>query len=322
VTAFVRPIDAHFDALRDWPYRPHDHTWDDLRVRYVDEGPVAGPVMLLVHGMPTWSYLYRTMIPGLVEAGYRCVAPDHLGFGRSDKPTDSAWYSTARHTEVLRSLIDRLDLRDVTLVCQDWGGPIGLAQVGAMPDRFRRLVVMNTWLHHRGYEYTDGARAWISMWLPGGVFDRKRPDVACVPLFSGELAPMDELLAAIADGTEPNLHGAAAMNYAAWAAPFRDLPDEAFNGARLFPLSSPVNDPDGEDATRQTRLYESLLAWPKPVHFVWGAADPVFTEDWGRTWATRMGATFDVLPTANHFLQNTHGEEVVRCLLRRIAQSP
>jgi haloalkane dehalogenase len=320
VTEFVRPIDAHFDALEDWSYHPHDHLWHDLRVRYVDEGPAEGPVMLLLHGMPTWAYLYRDMIPILVDAGYRCVAPDHLGFGRSDKPTDAAWYTIARHTEVLASLIAALDLDNVTLVCQDWGGPIGLAQAAQTPERFSRLVVMNTWLHHPGYEYTDGARAWISMWLPGGVFDRERPNVACVPLFSGEHAPMDELLTAVANGTEPVLDGAAARNYAGWAAPFRGLPDEAFNGARRFPLSIPLIDPDAGNAMTQTEHYRTLLAWPKPAHFVWGGADPVFTELSGRAWAELMGATFEVIPEANHFLQNTHGAEVAERILRRIAE--
>ncbi len=320
MTQFVRPIDAHFEALDDWPYTPHDHEWKDLRVRYVDEGPANGPVMLLLHGMPTWAYLYRNMIPQLVDAGYRCVAPDHLGFGRSDKPTDPAWYTIARHTEVLTSLITSLDLDDITLVCQDWGGPIGLAQVAMMPERFGRLVVMNTWLHHPEFEYTNGIRSWLGMWLAGGVFDRERPNVACVPLFSGELAPMEVLIAAVAAGDEPELEGLAAANYAGWAAPFRDLPDEAFNGARSFPLSIPLHDADSGNAIAQAAHYRTLLGWRKPAHFVWGGADPVFTEQWGRTWAARMGATFDVIPDANHFLQNTHGAEVVEHILRRIAE--
>ena len=316
----MRPIDAHFDALVDWPYPPHDHMWKDLRVRYVDEGPADAPVMLLLHGMPTWAYLYRDMIGPLCDAGYRCVAPDHLGFGRSDKPTDPAWYTIARHTEVLTSLINALDLDRVTLVCQDWGGPIGLAQAAMMPARFSRLVVMNTWLHHPGYEYTSAIGAWIAMWQDGGVFDRERPDVACVPLFSGELSPMEVLIGAVAAGTEPDLEGAAAANYAAWAAPFRDLGDEAFNGARAFPLSIPLNDVDSGNGVAQAAHYRTLLGWPKPAHFVWGGADPVFTEQWGRDWAEQMGASFDVIPDANHYLQNTHGAEVVELVLRQISQ--
>jgi haloalkane dehalogenase len=318
VTDFVRPLDAHFDALDDWPYAPRDHSWGDLRMRYVDEGPADAPVALLLHGMPTWGYLYRTMIPFFLDAGYRCVAPDHFGFGRSDKPIDPSWYSIARHTEVLSTLIRALDLSDVMLVAQDWGGPIGLAQVAEAPERFTRLVVMNTWLHHPGYEYSDGIRNWIAMWRDGGVFDRERPDVACVPLFSGELAPMETLLAAVVAGEEPLLEGDAAANYAAWAAPFRGLGDEAFHGARAFPLSIPLIDPERGNAAAQADHYRALQEMRLPTHVVWGGADPVFTTAWGREWAQRMGATFDLIAEANHFLQNTHGETVARIVLRRI----
>lgn len=319
MTEFVRTDDRHFDALDDWPYGPRYHHWKDLRVHYVDEGPVDGPVMLLLHGMPTWAYLYRTMIPVLVGAGYRCIAPDHLGFGRSDKPTDANWYSIARHTEVLTSLITSLDLHDVTLVCQDWGGPIGLAQAATMPDRFGRLIVMNTWLHHPGYEYTDAIRNWIAAWRDGGPFHRGRPNVALVPLISSAMVEPPIVFASLTTGAEPDLEGPAAGIYAGFAAPFRDLPDEAFNGARMFPLSIPANDYDSGNGAAQTMHYDALLGWNKPVHFVWGGADDVFTETWGRTWAERMGATFDLIPDANHFLQNTHGPLVADHILRRIA---
>lgn len=321
MTEYLRPRDVHFDELVDWPFPPHDHHWKDLRVRHVDEGPRDAPVMLLLHGMPTWAYLYRDMIPPLVEAGYRCIAPDHLGFGRSDKPTDPAWYSIARHTEVLTSLVTALDLRDVTLVCQDWGGPIGLAQAAMMPDRFRRLIVMNTWLHHPEFEYSPDIRNWIAMWHEGGVFHRERPNVACVPLLSGGLAPADVLFGAITGGVDPELEGDAARNYAAWAAPFRDLPDQAFNGARWFPLSIPLDDYDSGNGAAQTFHHRTLLSsWSNPVHFVWGGADPIFTETWGRAWAESMGATFDLLADAGHFLQNTHGAVIVDTILRRIAE--
>ena len=123
MTDFIRTPEGNFADLVSFPFEPRYHEWQDLRVHFVDEGERDDPVMLLLHGMPTWSYLYRDMIPGLVAAGYRCVAPDHLGFGRSDKPTDPFWYTIARHTEVLTSLITRLDLTDITLVCQDWADP-------------------------------------------------------------------------------------------------------------------------------------------------------------------------------------------------------
>lgn len=122
---FLRTPDSNFAELTDFPFTPYYHTWQDLRMHYVDEGPRDAPVMLLTHCMPTWSYLYRDMIPLLVQAGYGCITPDHMGFGRSDKPTDIHWYTIARHTEILTSLITKLDLKRIRLVCQDWGGPWG-----------------------------------------------------------------------------------------------------------------------------------------------------------------------------------------------------
>jgi len=320
MTDFVRSADRHFDELTDWSLEPRYHVWKDLRVHYIDEGPKDGPVMLLLHGMPTWAYLYRDIIPPLVGAGYRCIAPDHLGFGRSDKPTDANWYSIARHSEVLTSLIVALELSEVTMLCQDWGGPTGLAQAATMPERFARLIVMNTWLHHPEYVYSDGIKRWIAMWHEGGAFHRERPNAALVPLLSGRLAPPSEILSAVTSGSEPNLDAEAAINYAAWAAPFRELPDAAFNGARWFPLSIPLNDYDSGNGAAQTAHYGTLLGWRKPVHFVWGGADDVFEESWGRAWSGRMGATFDLIPEAGHFLQNTHGAEVADHVLRRIAE--
>ncbi len=319
MTEFLRTDDSHFDALDDWPYEPRYHRWKDMRVHYVDVGPADGPVMLLLHGMPTWGYLYRTMIPQLVDAGYRCIAPDHLGFGRSDKPTDANWFSIARHTEVLTSLITTLDLSDVTLVCQDWGGPIGLAQAATMPDRFVRLIIMNTWLHHPGYEYSEGIRKWIAGWHEGGLFHRDTPNVGLVPLLTDASIDRSVAFDALVAGREPVFEGDVARTYNGFAAPFRGLPDAALNGARWFPLSIPHNDVDSGNGAAQTMHYNLLLDAERPVHFVWGGADDVFVEAWGRTWADRMGATIDVIPEAAHFLQNTHGPEVVEHILRRIA---
>jgi len=120
MTDFIRTPEQNFAGLDDFPFSANYHSWQDLRLHYLDEGPKDGPVMLLAHGMPTWSYLYRDMIPLLVNAGYRCIAPDHLGFGKSDKPTDIHWYTIARPPGVLTSLIMALALQHITLVGQDW----------------------------------------------------------------------------------------------------------------------------------------------------------------------------------------------------------
>ena len=149
-------------TLPDYPFAAHFLEWEGLRMHYVDEPAIGRPrgTFLLLHGEPTWSYLYRHWIPRLTAAGYRCIAPDHIGFGGSDKPTDDEWYVIERHCEALRHLIDTLDVRDINLVVQDWGGPIGLRQAVDQPTRFTRLFILNTWLHHESMEYSDGVRWW------------------------------------------------------------------------------------------------------------------------------------------------------------------
>ena len=319
MTEFARTPDINFEDLDDFQYEAHFHQWQDMRVHYLDEGPRDGPVMLLCHGMPTWSYLYRHMIPALVEAGYRCIAPDHLGFGKSDKPLDLHWYTIARHTEVLSSLVVNLDLNNITLVCQDWGGPTGLAQAAMMPERFSRLCIMNTWLHHEGYEYSEGIRNWNQSWHPGGRFDLTCPDIGLLLVLSAGLAGPEIIFPALAEGRSQALSGEAALVYRGFSAPYRGLPDAAFNGYRRFPRSIPMDSFDNGNAAAQALHYRTLLAADCPSYFIWGCSDNVFTEAWGRTWAERMGASFDPIPAAGHFLQNTHGPEVADLLLKRIA---
>ncbi len=320
MTDFIRTPEQNFVGLDDFPFSANYHSWQDLRLHYLDEGPKDGPVMLLAHGMPTWSYLYRDMIPLLVNAGYRCIAPDHLGFGKSDKPTDIHWYTIARHTEVLTSLIIALDLQHITLVCQDWAGPIGLAQAAMMPTRFDRLTIMNTWLDHPAYEYSDAIKNWNKNWHDGGIFARQTPNVAALMVLSAGLATPAEMIGAIVQGTEPALTGHAATIYKGFGAPFKNLDDAAYNGLRRFPLSIPLDNPDQGNAAAQHLHYQILLNWHKPVHFIWGCEDDIFTQAWGRNWATQMNASFDPINDASHFLQNTHGAEVCRLLLHRIAE--
>ncbi len=319
MTDFIRTPDANFSALGDFPFPAHYHNWQDLRVHYLDEGPGDGPVMLLLHGMPAWSYLYRDVIPPLVAAGFRCIAPDHLGFGKSDKPTDLHWYTIARHTEVLTSLITTLGLERITLLCQDWGGPTGLAQAAMMPERFDRLVIMNTWLHHAAFEYSEGIRTWNRHWQDGGLFCRSTPNVAALFLLSAGFIDRDTMVQAFLSGEPPvGMDSAGERMYGGFAAPFLGLADEAYNGLRRFPLSIPLDEGDNGNAVAQAHHYDVLLKWPKPAHFIWGIEDDVFTEQWGRDWCRQMGgASFDPIPGAGHFLQNTHGAKVAEHVLRQ-----
>ena len=317
MTDFYRTPESNFDKLNDYEFEPHYHEWGDLRMHYLDEGPKDGPVMLLVHGMPTWSYLYRDFIPKLSSAGFRCVVPDHFGFGKSDKPIDPYWYSIARHTEVLTSLITALDLRDITLVCQDWGGPIGLAQAATMPDRFSRLAIMNTWLHHPEFHYSEAIKRWNKGWHEGGLFARETPNIGALIALSGGLLSREEAVAALISGAEPSFGTAAGKHvYDAYRAPFRGLPDEAYNGLRRFPLSIPFDDYHSGNGAAQALHFNLLRSWTKPIHFIWGGADDIFTESWGRQWASiYTQSTFHLIADAGHFLQNTHGNEIAERIL-------
>lgn len=320
MTIFERTPDENFESLTDFPFAPHYHQWQDLRMHYLDEGPRDGPVMLLMHGMPTWSYLYRDIIPVLVSAGYRCIAPDHIGFGRSDKPTDIHWYTIARHTEILTSLITTLNLSNITVVCQDWGGPTGLAQAATMPERFSRLVIMNTWLHHPQYQYSEAIKKWNKNWHRGGLFSGVKPDIGALMLLSCGLIDNDIAIPAFLEGKTPELTGSALDMYRGFRAPIEGLPDETFNSYRRFPLSIPVDSYDNGNGAAQTLHYNILRRWDKPVYFIWGCKDDIFNEQWGRTWASQMNASFDPVEDAGHFLQNTHGNEVANLILKRISK--
>jgi haloalkane dehalogenase len=316
---FVRTPDANFAGLADFPYEPHHLEIDGLRMHYVDEGPADAPVALMVHGMPTWSYLYRHVIAAMGAAGHRCVAPDHIGFGRSDKVTDPRWYDIARHTANLTALVERLDLHDVTLFVQDWGGPIGLAQVAAMPERFARLVVMNTWLHHDGFEYTPAIRRWIAQNLPGGLFrDHVPGDVGwgtLLAIATRRAAPEDALAPAL-QGRPAALSADAEAVRRAYDAPFAGLGEAGVTGPRQFPLSIPVHDHARGRGDVQARHFAAINATRLPVHFVWGLADDVFPGEWGRRWHGRIPhATWDAFDDAGHFLQDTHGTEIARVVL-------
>lgn len=318
---FLRTADSAFADLDGFPFAPNYFAFEGLRLHYIDEGPRIGPTALLMHGMPTWSFLNRRIIAALVEAGWRCIAADHIGFGKSDKVTDESWYSIARHTRAHRALVENLDLGEVTLFCQDWGGPIGLAQAIDMPERFARLVIMNTWLHHAAYDYTPALRNWNAQWKPGGFFDTVVPERLSIGSFMmaacGFVAPPD-LRAHVGTSAALPLTPNQELVRRGYSAPFEGLGRPGHAGPRRFPLSLPFDNPVGGDAAEQERRYGELLSWRKPINFIWGGQDEVFTEAWGRTWASQFPqASFDFLPAARHFLQETHGREIAENILRR-----
>lgn len=318
---FVRTPDEAFAGLRDFQFEPHYLDLDGLRMHYLDEGPTDGPVALLVHGMPTWSYFYRSIIPPMMAAGYRCIAPDHIGFGRSDKVTDASWYDIARHTANLRTLIETLDLGDITLFVQDWGGPTGLAQAADMPERFSRLVIMNTWLHHDDYVYTPAIQNWITQNSPGGLFRDNIPDRfncgTLMVLATDRVTPQDSLFT-ILSGGEPTYPPDVDAVRAAYDAPFVGLGEAAVTGPRQFPLSIPFHDHERGSGAEQARHFAAINATNLPVHFIWGLADQVFEGAWGRSWHSLIPhATWDEFADAAHFLQDTHGARIAQIVLNR-----
>lgn len=298
----IRTPDAQFENLPDFPYAPHYLEWNGLRVAHIDEGPKDGPVALLMHGEPSWSYLYRKMIPGLVAAGYRCIAPDHVGFGRSDKPVDDNWYVIERHCERIAHLIQELDLQHITLFCQDWGGPIGLRQVVDFPEHFDRLAIMNTWLHHAEYEYSDGVKMWH--------------DAATNPFWLAWMRGEFPVGRVMATAMMRPGHDSAAIEKA-YEAPYTKGP-ESRAGARRFPWCLPHWQPEEGNAEDQQRCFNTLKTLGKPTHFIFGDADMVFTTAWGEKWAAQMpGSSFDTVAGAGHFLQEEAGEEIVDIFIKR-----
>jgi haloalkane dehalogenase len=286
MTDMVRTPDERFDAL-DWPFAPHYLIQPDgLRQHYVDELPSGRQrgTFLLLHGEPTWAYLYREMIRPLVDLGFRVVAPDHLGFGRSDKPTDEAWYTIARHRHALDHLVRELDLTDVHLVVQDWAGPIGLCTAMADLERYARFFILNTWLHDDTFDYTEGVRLWRQM--------------AVDPAHLGGDMPTGQIVASVMRRSGHDLDGIVR----AFDAPFVD--EAAKAGARRFPFCIPFAEPELGDADLQAETRARLRTVGLPVHVAFGDADPIFSWEWAEQWAAEIdGATLDRIVDAGHFLQ-------------------
>jgi len=294
---FVRTPDERFASLPRWPYEPRHASdlagFEGLRMHYVDEGPPDGHVMLCLHGQPTWGFLYRKMIPVFVEAGLRVVAPDFFGFGRSDKPVDDAVYTWDFHRASLVAFIERLELRRFTLVCQDWGGLLGLTLPLDMPDAIERLLVMNT------------ALAVGEPPSPG--FLRWREYVATQPDFD---------VGALMRRAVPGLSDA---EIAAYQAPFPDRVHRA--GVRRFPLIVPIEPgmPGAEPSRRAAAWWKR--EWRKPTFMAVGATDPVL----GLPAMQRLRAHIQgcpaplVLKDVGHFVQEA-GDRVARAALQHFAE--
>ncbi len=296
-SSILRTPDARFRDLPDYPWVPHYLDVDGLRLHYLDEG--GGAPVLLLHGEPTWSFLYRRIIPHVVSAGARALAPDYLGFGKSDKWTEDHHYTYAMHVATIERFVVALDLRGLTVVVQDWGGPIGLGMAARHRDRVARLVVLNTGLFAGDEPLSDGLQVWRAYAartpdLPAGLvvrraaFDRARVSDAIVR---------------------------------AYDAPFPDIASKA--GARAFPAMIPTR-PDDPGAREMAETRRALRQWAPPTLVLWSDCDRVFTVDLGRRFATTIlpGAAFRVVEGAGHFLQEEQGDVIGRAIAAFVSSSP
>lgn len=287
----LRTPDERFAALPDYPFAPHYVQLDAVRMHYVDEGPRDAPVVLLLHGEPSWSFLYRKLIPLLVDAGLRCVAPDLIGFGKSDKPSERSDYTFASHMQWLHGFVDALDLRGVTLFCQDWGGLLGLRWVAEATHRVARVIAANTGLPTGDQKMPDAFFAWqqLSQAMPelpvGGIVAR-----GCARPVAPEVI-------------------------AGYDAPF---PDESYKaGARQFPLLVPSR-PDDPASVANRAAWQVLRAFDRPFLTLFSDKDPI-TRGGDKLLQALIpgcaGQPHATITNAGHFLQEDASAELAQTIV-------
>ncbi|GBD26115.1 Haloalkane dehalogenase 1 [bacterium HR30] len=294
----LRTPDERFVNLPGYPFEPRYVEVDGVRIHYVHEGPRQAPPVLLLHGEPSWSYLYRKMIPRLVEAGLRVIAPDLVGFGRSDKPARREDYTYQRHVDWMLGFICALDLEHITLVCQDWGGLIGLRLVAEHGQRFDRVVAANTFLPTGDQPMPEAFLTWQK-------FSQQTPEL---PI--GQIIQMG-----CVSKLPPEV-------IAAYEAPF---PDERYKaGARQFPLLVPTR-PDDPASEPNRKAWEALRRWRKPFLTAFSDQDPITRGADSLLQALIPGAAGQPHTTihgAGHFLQEDRGEELAQVVVSFIRATP
>jgi len=299
----LRTSDECFAHLPDFPFEPNylevpDGEGGSLRIHYLDEGAKDAEPVLMMHGEPSWSFLYRKMIPIFLQAGYRAVAPDLVGFGRSDKPAKRTDYTYNRHVAWMHAWLQKVNLSHITLVCQDWGGLIGLRLLAANPDRFARAVAANTGLPTGEFPISDAFLAW-----------RK---------FSVEVPEFD-VGAIINMGTLSDL---SMKVLAAYNAPF---PEESYKeGARIFPSLVPIS-PDDPATPANRKAWDVLSKFEKPFLTAFSDGDPITRGGdkifWDRVPGTK-NQPHTIIRGGGHFLQEDRGEEFARVTVDFMARTP
>lgn len=279
MTETVRTPEDALEGLPDFPFVSRYREVDALRLAHLDEGD--GAPVIFVHGEPTWSFLWRKVIPPVRDAGYRCIAPDLAGFGRSDKPTDVGWYSYDRHTAMTASLLEELDVRGATIVVHDWGGPIGLRLAVEHADRIDRVVILDTGLFTGHQKMTDA-------WTAFRDFVERTEDLPVGFLVRGACKndPGEDVIAA-------------------YDAPYPDAASKA--GARAFPLMIPRS-PEEPGAAAGQRVQEALREDRRPTLLLWADSDPILPPSVGERFAAAIDrASPRPIENASHFLQEDQG---------------
>jgi haloalkane dehalogenase len=284
-----------FSALPDYPFAPHRFDWEGIGIHFVDEG--QGPPVVLFHGEPTWSFLYRHVIPPLVAAGFRAIAPDYPGFGKSDKPTDPLFYSYDRLVASMVALMDHLELSDATAVVQDWGGPIGLGVATQRPDRFGRLSILNT-----------------------GLFTGPRPPNPAFEAWRGFVMANPDLPVAMIMANAATRRWDPAV-IAGYEAPFPTQDHKV--GAWRLPLIVP-RAADDPGAAEMAAVHAALGRWQRPVQVMFSDSDPIFSLYGGRRLAAHIpgAGELEVVTGAGHFLQEEAGPEVAQRLVGFLKTKP
>jgi haloalkane dehalogenase len=291
--AVVRTPDETLEGLPDFPFQSHYRDVQGLRLAHLDEGD--GAPVLFMHGEPTWSFLWRKVIPPVRDAGFRCIAPDLAGFGRSDKPTDIGWYSYDRHVELAATLLEDLDLQGTTVVVHDWGGPIGLRLAVEHAQRIERLVILDTGLF-------TGHQRMAEAWTLFRDFVQRTEDLPVGFLVKGGCKndPGDKVVAA-------------------YDAPYPDAAAKA--GARAFPLMIPLT-PDAPGAAAGQRVLDALREDHRPTLMLWADSDPVLPLSTGERFAAAIGREAPiVIDAAGHFLQEDQGPRIGRTIADWLSQS-
>jgi haloalkane dehalogenase len=292
----LRTPDERFANLADFSYDPRyvevpDSEGGTLRIHYVDEGAADADPVLLMHGEPSWSYLYRKMIPIITAAGYRALAPDLVGFGRSDKPADRGDYTYQRHVDWIQAWLDQMNLQRITLVCQDWGGLVGLRLVANVPDRFARVVAANTGLPTGDHAMSDAFLKWRR--------------------FSVEVPDFD-IGAIISMGCRKT---PCAATIAAYNAPF---PDNAYKeGARIFPSLVPIK-PDDPASLANRRAWEVLSQFDRPFLTAFSDGDPITgggEKVFQKMVPGAQGQPHTTIRGGGHFLQEDCGEDFAQVIV-------